>query len=247
MELTLLDKLSGTLANAATVALGTGLGLVLRGRLPERMARIMVQGVGLTTLFIGLSMAQALGEAKGGAVDGVVRGLVALGGGGLPGEWARLGEGLEGLGERIKRAVRGGGSFTEGFVAASLLFCVGPMTLLGAIQNGLVGDPSLLLLKATLDGLSAIALTSSFGVGVGFSVLVILLYQGGVALLAGTLSQALPDPAQDPRVLLVTGVGGLMILGIGINLLGLTRVRVASFLPALLLAPLVWALADRLG
>ena len=219
MELTLLDKLSGTLANAATVALGTGLGLVLRGRLPERMARIMVQGVGLTTLFIGLSMAQALGEAKG----------------------------LEGLGERIKRAVPGGGSFTEGFVPASLLFCVGPMTLLGAIQNGLVGDPSLLLLKATLDGLSAIALTSSFGVGVGFSVLVTLLYQGGVALLAGTLSQALPDPAQDPRVLLVTGVGGLMILGIGINLLGLTRVRVASFLPALLLAPLVWALADRLG
>ena len=246
MELTLLDKLSGTLANAATVALGTGLGLVLRGRLPERMARIMVQGVGLTTLFIGLSMAQALGEAKGGAVDGVVLGLVALVLGGLLGEWARLEEGLEGLGERIKRAVRGGGSFTEGFVAASLLFCVGPMTLLGAIQNGLVGDPSLLL-KATLDGLSAIALTSSFGVGVGFSVLVILLYQGGVALLAGTLSQALPDPAQDPRVLLVTGVGGLMILGIGINLLGLTRVRVASFLPALLLAPLVWALADRLG
>ena len=247
MELTLLDKLSGTLANAATVALGTGLGLVLRGRLPERMARIMVQGVGLTTLFIGLSMAQALGKAKGGAVDGVVLGLVALVLGGLLGEWARLEGGLEGLGERIKRAVRGGGSFTEGFVAASLLFCVGPMTLLGAIQNGLTGDASLLFLKATLDGLSAIALTSSFGVGVGFSVLVILLYQGGVALLAGTLSQALPDPAQDPRVLLVTGVGGLMILGIGINLLGLTRVRVASFLPALLLAPLVWALADRLG
>ena len=143
--------------------------------------------------------------------------------------------------------MRGGGSFTEGFVAASLLFCVGPMTLLGAIQNGLTVDASLLFLKATLDGLSAIALTSSFGVWVGFSVLVILLYQGGVALLAGTLSQALPDPAQDPRVLLVTGVGGLMILGIGINLLGLTRVLVASFLPALLLSPLVWALADRLG
>lgn len=92
MELTLLDKLSGTLANAATVALGTGLGLVLRGRLPERMARIMVQGVGLTTLFIGLSMAQALGKAKGGAVDGVVLGLVALVLGGFSGSglgWRR--------------------------------------------------------------------------------------------------------------------------------------------------------------
>ncbi|WP_243026886.1 DUF554 domain-containing protein [Thermus albus] len=247
MELTLLDKLSGTLANAATVTLGTGLGLLLRGRLPERMARIMVQGVGLTTLFIGFSMAGALGKARGGAMDGVVLGLIALVLGGLLGEWWRLEEALEGIGEKIKQAVRGGGSFTEGFVAASLLFCVGPMTLLGSLQNGLTGDPSLLLLKATLDGLSAIALTSSFGIGVGFSVLVILGYQGGIALLAGTLSQVLPEPAQDPRVLLVTGVGGLMVLGVGINLLGLTKVRVGSFLPALLLAPLVWALAEWLS
>lgn len=247
MELSLLDKLSGTLANALTVALGTTLGLALRGRLPERMSRILVQGVGLTTLFIGLSMAGAMGKAKGGAVDGVVLGLLALVLGGLLGEWWRLEEGLEAIGERIKRAVRGGGSFTEGFVAASLLFCVGPMTLLGSIQNGLTGDASLLLLKATLDGLSSIALTSSFGIGVGFSVLVILTYQGGLALLAGTLAQALPDPAADPRVLLVTGVGGLMVLGVGVNLLGLTRVRVGSFLPALLLAPLVWWLADLLS
>ncbi|WP_243093856.1 DUF554 domain-containing protein [Thermus thalpophilus] len=246
MELTLWDKLSGTLVNALTVVLGTGLGLLLRGRLPERMARIMVQGVGLTTLFIGLSMAQALGRAKGGAIDGVVLGLIALVAGGLLGEWARVEDSLESLGDKIKQAVRGGGSFTEGFVAASLLFCVGPMTLLGSIQNGLTGDASLLLLKATLDGMSAIALTSSFGIGVGFSTLVILLYQGGVALLAGTLSQALPDPAQDPRVLLTTGVGGLMVLGVGINLLGLTKVRVGSFLPALLLAPLVWWLAALL-
>ncbi|APD10269.1 MULTISPECIES: DUF554 domain-containing protein [Thermus] len=246
MELSLWDKLSGTLVNTLTVVVGTGLGLLLRGRLPERMARIMVQGVGLTTLFIGLSMAQALGRAKGGALDGVVLGLIALVAGGLLGEWARVEDGLEGLGEKIKQAVRGGGSFTEGFVAASLLFCVGPMTLLGSIQNGLTGDASLLLLKATLDGMSAIALTSSFGIGVGFSTLVILLYQGGVALLAGTLSQALPDPAQDPRVLLTTGVGGLMVLGVGVNLLGLTKVRVGSFLPALLLAPLVWWLAELL-
>ncbi|AEV16207.1 hypothetical protein TCCBUS3UF1_11630 [Thermus sp. CCB_US3_UF1] len=247
MELSLLDKLSGTLANALTVVLGTGLGLALRGRLPEAMARILVQGVGLTTLFIGFSMAGALGKAKGGAVDGVVLGLVALVLGGLLGEWGRIEEALEGLGERIKQAVRGGGSFTEGFVAASLLFCVGPMTLLGSMQNGLTGDASLLLLKATLDGLSAIALTSSFGIGVGFSVLVILLYQGGVALLAGFLAQLLPEPATDPRVLLVTGVGGLMVLGVGINLLGLGRIRVASFLPALLLAPLVWWLAAWLS
>lgn len=244
MDAALWNKLSGTLVNALTVLLGTAFGLFLRGRLPERMSRIMVQGVGLTTLFIGFSMASALGRAKGGAVDGVVLGLLALVLGGLLGEWLRLEEALEGLGERLKGAFRGGRGFTEGFVAASLLFCVGPMTLLGSIQNGLTGDASLLILKATLDGLSSIALASSFGIGVGFSVLVILLYQGGVALLSGSLAQALPDPAQDPRVLLVTGVGGLMVLGVGINLLGLARIRVAAFLPALLLAPLLWALAS---
>lgn len=233
--------------NAATVLLGTGLGLLLKGRLPERMGRIMVQGVGLTTLFLGLSMAQALTRAKGGAVDGVVLGLVTLVLGGILGEALGVEEGLEALGEKIKKALGQGGRFTEGFVAASLLFCVGPMTLLGSIQNGLAGDPSLLILKATLDGISAVALTASFGLGVGFSVLVVLLYQGGVALGAGALAQALPDPAQDPRVLLATGVGGLMVLGVGINLLGLTRIRVASFLPALLLAPLLWALAAALS
>ena len=139
------------------------------------------------------------------------------------------------------------GSFTEGFVAASLLFCVGPLTLIGSLNNGLTGDATLLVIKATLDGLSSIALASVFGIGVGFSILVILGYQGGVSLAAGLLAQALPDPANDPRILLVTGVGGVMILGLGINLLGLTRIRVASFLPGLALAPLVSLLAAWTG
>ncbi|MGQ9753503.1 MAG: DUF554 domain-containing protein [Thermaceae bacterium] len=246
MEPGLLDKLSGTLANAFTVLLGTSLGLALKGRLSEKMSRIMVQGVGLTTLFIGFNMASALAKAQGGAVDGVILGLLSLVLGGIAGEALRVEEGLETIGEKLKQAFRGGGRFTEGFVAASLLFCVGPMTLLGSIQNGLTGDPSLLILKAALDGLSSIALASSFGIGVGFSILVILFYQGGIALLAGNLAQALPDPAQDPRVLLVTGVGGLMVLGVGINLLGLTRIRVGAFLPALFLAPFLWALANRI-
>ncbi len=246
MEFGFLAKLSGTLVNTATVVLGTLLGLLLRGRLPEGMARIMVQGVGLTTLSLGLSMAGALGQAKGGQVDGVVLGLLALVLGGLLGEALRLEEGLEALGERLRKGLGGEGTFTQGFVAASLLFCVGPMTLLGSIQNGLVGDPSLLILKATLDGISSIALAASLGIGVGMSALVVLLYQGGIALLAGELAAALPDPAKDPRVLLTTGVGGLMILGIGINLLGLGRIRVASFLPGLFLGPLLWAVFARL-
>ncbi|MDW8060820.1 MAG: DUF554 domain-containing protein [Thermomicrobium sp.] len=240
-------RTSGTWINAATVALGTALGLLLHGRLPERMQRITVQGVGLVTVFLALSMAGSLGKATVGRLDGVVLGLVTLVVGGVLGEWWHVEEGLEGVGNWIKRRIGGGGSFTEGFVAASLLFCVGPMTLIGSLNNGLTGDATLLVIKATLDGLSSVALASAYGIGVGFSILVILVYQGGVSLAAGMLAQALPDPANDPRVLLVTGVGGLMMIGIAINLLGIGRVRVGSFLPALLLAPFVSMLARWIG
>jgi len=240
-------RTSGTWLNAGTVLVGTLLGLALAGRLPERMRRIMIQGVGLVTLVIGLGMARTLDEAGAGRIDGVVLGLLATVGGGLLGEWWRLEERLEGLGERLKSRVGGGGGFTDGFVAASLLFCVGPLTLIGSLQNGLTGDATLLGVKATLDGLSAVALTGAYGIGVGFSLPVILLYQGGVSLAAGALAGVLPDPATDPRVLLATGVGGVLVLGLGFNLLELARIRVASFLPALLLAPALSALAMALG
>jgi len=247
MDLGLLAKTDGTLVNVTTVLLGSLAGVLLKNRLSSRMQKIIVQGVGLVTLFIGLSMAAALKQGGAGAVDGVILGLLALVVGGLLGEALRLEDRLEQLGDMLKRRFRGGGGFTEGFVAASLLFCIGPMTLIGSINNGLIGDANLLLVKSTLDGLSSLALAASFGPGVAASALVVLLYQGGLSLAAGSLAAALPEPASDPRVLLVTGVGGLMILGLGINLLELTRIRVASFLPALLLAPLFWALAKVLS
>ena len=247
MDLSLLAKTDGTLVNVATVLLGSLAGVLLKNRLSIRMQKIIVQGVGLVTLFIGLSMAAALKQGGAGAIDGVILGLLALVVGGLLGEALLLEDRLEQLGDMLKRRFRGGGGFTEGFVAASLLFCIGPMTLIGSINNGLIGDANLLLVKSTLDGLSSLALAASFGPGVAASALVVLLYQGGLSLAAGSLAAALPDPASDPRVLLVTGVGGLMILGLGINLLELTRIRVASFLPALLLAPLFWTLAKVLS
>jgi uncharacterized membrane protein YqgA involved in biofilm formation len=121
------------------------------------------------------------------------------------------------------------------------------MTLLGCLNNGLTGDNRLLLLKSAMDGLAAIALTSSFGIGVGFSGLIILVYQGGLSLLAGTLAQFISDPATDPVVLLITGVGGLMIVGIGLNLLDIAKIRVAAFLPALVLAPVLYWVAGLTG
>lgn len=244
MSLSLFAKTSGTWINVVTILLGTALGLLLQGRLPLRMQRIITQAVGLITLFVGISMASSLGKVKGGQVDGVILGLLALALGGLLGEWAQLEKMLEAIGDWLKQRFRGKGSFTEGFVAASLLFCIGPLSLLGSINNGLTGNNTLLTLKAAMDGLASIALTSSFGVGVGFSSLSILVYQGILSLGAGALAQALPDPATAPPVLLVTGVGGVMILGLGLNLLEVAKVQVASFLPTLVLAPLLYWLAD---
>lgn len=244
MGLDFLARTSGTWVNVALVLGGTTVGLILRGRLPARMVRIITQGVGLITVFLGLSMASNLSRVQAGIVEGVILGLVTLVVGGLLGEWAQIEERLTALGDRLKQRFSGGKGFTEGFVAASLLFCVGPMTLLGCLNNGLTGDNRLLLLKSAMDGLTAIALTSSFGVGVGFSALIILGYQGGLSLLAGGLAQLIPDPTTAPPILLVTGVGGLMILGIGLNLLELGTIRVAAFLPALLLAPLFYSLAS---
>lgn len=227
------EQTSGTLLNIVTVLLGSGLGLALRGRLPERIIRTVMQAIGLTTLFIGIDNAFDLGQVS--RPPGVILALMALALGGALGEWWRLGERLEGLGDLLKRRFRGQGRFTEGFVAASLLFCVGPLTLIGSIQNGLVGDASFLVLKSTLDGFASLALAATFGFGVVFSVVVIALYQGGLSLTAGLFANLVPDPATDPRVLLVNGVGGLMIVGLGFSLLEIKRVQVASLLPALVL------------
>lgn len=243
MALDFFAKTSGTWINVLTVSIGTTLGLLLKHRLPLPMQRIITQGVGLLTLFIGLTMAEGMRQVQAGILDGVVLGLLTMVLGGLLGEWWQIEERLSSIGDWLKTKFKRGGNFTQGFVAASLLFCVGPMTLLGSIQNGLTGDNDLLTLKSVMDGIAAIALSSSFGIGVGFSVLVILLYQGGLSLIAGVLAQTLPNPAQDPRIILITGVGGLMILGTGINLLDLTKIRVASFLPALALAPLIYQVA----
>ena len=244
----LIGKTSGTLVNVITVLLGTGLGLLVAGRINERTNRTLLQVLSLVTLTIGFGMAGDLGKVKAGPVPGVILALVSLALGAVIGEALRLEDQLEKLGDWLKTRFRGGGSFTQGFVTASLLFCVGPLTLIGSIQNGLQGDPSALLVKSTLDGIAALALTSVYGIGVGASALVVLVLHGGISLAAGSLASVIPNPATDPRVLLVTGVGGVMIMGISVNLMlaGLEfenkRVRVGSLLPTLILAPLVYAL-----
>jgi uncharacterized protein len=238
---------SGTWINVLTVLLGSGLGLGLQRRLPLAMQQVITQGVALIVILVGLSLALGLPKVQSGRLDGVILGLLGLVVGGVLGEWLQIEARLEAIGDRLKRRFKGDGRFTEGFVTASLLFCIGPMALIGSFNNGLSGDNRLTVLKAVMDGLSAIALASSYGIGVAFSALSILVYQGGLSLAAAALAQSLGDPSHSPAIAAISGVGGLMIVATGFNLLGVTQIRVASFLPSLLLAPLLNQVGRWLG
>lgn len=238
----------GTIVNVVTVLAGTAIGLLARGRVPERFRSTVLSGVGLLTLVIGIQEATR--------THNVVFPLVALILGGIAGEALRIEERLEDVGERIRRrfeahpaprdgtgADAGRPPFVEGFVAASLLFCVGPLTILGSIKDGLggPGHAQLLFVKAALDGLVAVVFASTLGWGVGFSALTIVVVQGSLTLSAGAADRVLTARMIDE----MTATGGVMILGIGLRLLDLRRVPVASFLPALVVAPVAVALFAR--
>lgn len=248
MNLDFWDKTSGTWINVFTVILGTCLGLLLKDRFNAKIQTIITQGIGLLTVWIGLSMANSLARVQVAGIDGAILGLLALVLGGVIGEWLQIEEKLTTVGDWLKQKFRGQGLFTEGFVASSLLFCVGPMTLLGSFNNGLNGDNTLLTLKATMEGIIAIALANIYGIGVGFSTIVILVYQGGLSLIVGSIANSMPQADDNPYILLITGIGGLIILAIGCNLLEIAKIRVASFLPAIALTPLIyWAASLLLG
>lgn len=243
--MTLLEQTSGTLVNTLTVVAGSGLGLLLRGRFSDRVITTVMQAIGLVTVFIGISNAADL--LKVDSPPGLIIGLTALALGGVLGEWWRIEDGLASLGTRLKERFGGQGSFTEGFMAASLLFCVGPLTLVGSIQNGLAGDDTFLLLKAALDGISSIGLAATFGFGVLFAGATVIVIQGTLSLSAGLFAGLMADPYTDPNVLLVNGAGGLLIMGLGLTLLGVVRIRTASMLPALLLVVLLYQAAQYAG
>jgi len=232
--------MTGTLVNLATVAVGGTVGLLLGDRLPERVNEITMQAVGAVTLLIGFQMAN---EAQSGAQ--VILVLLGLASGSIIGEFLDIEGRLDHLGKRLEKRFGSGrrGDFTRAFVTASLLFCVGPMTVLGAIQDGLSGDPTLLLTKSTLDGIAAMALAAALGIGTLLSTLTILVYQGGLTLLAG-LGRAVMTPLV---VRMVTSVGGLMILGLGVNIWGIARLRVANMLPAIVIVVLLVYAAGWLG
>jgi hypothetical protein len=217
----------GTLVNAGAVILGGSTGVLLRHALPERYRGILFQGLGLCTLALGTLMIVKMTNPI------VVIASVLVGG--LSGELLRLEEKLENGGNALKKMLHlGDERFTEGLVTAFLVFCVGSMTILGAIDEGIRGDRTLYFTKSILDGFCSIALAATWGAGVIFSVIPLLVYQGGLTLLA---AQAAPffTPAMTAQL---TATGGVLVLGIGLNLLGIAKIRTSSLLPSLVIVAL---------
>ena len=236
--------LTGTLLNIATVLVGTSLGLLAGARVPRRMQDSLTTGLGFFTLIVAASMALRIFTDPAGRPGYELAVLAALLLGVAIGELLRLHDGLEALGARFQRRLtRGEGSpsrIAEGFVTASLVFCVGPLTILGSLDNGLRGDITLLATKSLLDGVAAVAFAAALGPGVYLSVITVLVVQGGISGGAFLLT----DLMDGPTILAITAAGGLILLGVGLRLLELKPVRVANFLPALVLAPLFVRLAD---
>lgn len=221
--------LFGTIINGVCIILGSIIGLFLT-KIKEKYKETIVQGIGLTVILIGLQMALQ--------VESIIIVLISMLVGTLIGEFLRLEDMVNRFGNWIgSRFVtnKNGVNISQAFVTASLLFVVGAMAILGALDSGLRGDHEILLTKAVLDGFSAFVLTTTLGIGVILSVIPVVLFQGTIALLATQIEGIIPEPIFNNLLIDITAVGGLLIFAIGLNLLKIIQIRVTNLLPALII------------
>jgi uncharacterized protein len=231
--------MTGTFINVAAILIGGTIGLLFGSRIPEKFKNTVIAGMGIFTAAMGMGMFLKSNNQL------IVLGALLIGA--LIGEWIGIEDWLQKLGQTLEKRFSNetetgaNSKFVRGFMVSSLLFCIGPIAILGSIQDGLTGDYNLLAVKSTLDGFASVAFASTLGVGVLFSALPILVYQGGVSLLANQLHAIVTDPMMAE----MTATGGILLIGVGIsNLLYIKRIRVGNFLPALVVAPLiVWILS----
>lgn len=225
----------GTLINIATVLAGGLIGAIIGERFSKNIRTTLLYAIGIFTLSIGFSYSFKSRN--------ILIPLFAVLLGGMLGEAANIEGLLERFADRVKKRLRAKDSrFSEGFITASLLFCVGPMAILGSITDGLTGDYKILALKSILDGFAGMALAASLGIGVVFSIFTILIYQGSLTLLGYFLGNFVNKAMIDE----MTAAGGILIVGIGLMLLEIKRIRLANLLPGLLIAPLIVYLLDVL-
>ncbi len=219
----------GTIVNAAAICLGTLLGLLLKKGLPERFQEIITKGLGLCVLFIGIS----------GALQGqnMLITILSVAAGALLGEWIDIDKQLNKLGRLLEaRFTREGSEQTvaRAFVTSSLLFCVGAMAIVGSLQSGLTGNHETIYTKSMLDGIFSIVFASTLGFGVFFSAVAVFAYQGAIVLLAQWVAPLLSEAV----IAEMTCAGSLLIVGLGLNMLGVTKIKVANYLPAIFI-PLI--------
>ncbi|MEL7625942.1 MAG: DUF554 domain-containing protein [Anaerolineaceae bacterium] len=236
--------MTGTFINVAAIIVGSLIGLLVGNRIPEKTRKTLVSGLGLFTLAYGVFIF--------GKTQNMLIPLFSIVLGTIIGELLKIEESMNGLGEGIQRKLASWNpnltgesqKFVTGFVSASLLFCIGPMAILGSIQDGLSGDFQMLAIKSLLDGIASIAFASTLGVGVIFSAGAVLIYQGAISLLASWIGQSFGDAV----VAEMTATGGVILAGIALsNLLQIKKIRTGSFLPALFLAVLIVLLLNALG
>lgn len=214
----------GTFVNVATVVAGSLLGLLFHSRVPERFVKIAFNGIGIFTLVLGMSMALET-EQPLFMVFSIILGS-------LIGEALELDRRLNNMSEMVKKSVGSkSDGFSNGLITAFLLFCMGSMTIMGAINEGISGDYNLLLTKSLMDGFAALALASTLGAGVLFSAVPLFLYQGGLTLLAAQLQLFFTDA----MITELSGVGGLLLIALGLNILDLKKIKVTNMLPSLII------------
>ena len=214
----------GTIINAGAVIVGSGMGLLLKKGLPEKYTTIYFQAVGLFTLILGIQMSMKITEPLL-----IVLSLIA---GGLTGELFKLEERMNSFGDYLKsKFKRGNERFTEGLVTAFLLFCMGSMSILGPVEEGLTGNVSdLLKAKSLMDGISALLLASALGIGVLFSTVPLLIYQGGITLLVMLIGKNIPEQYINE----ITVIGGVLLIGLALDILNVKKLRILNMLPSLI-------------
>ena len=215
----------GTIVNVAAVAAGSTIGLIIRNRMPEKITRLVFQAIGLFTLFLGVNMAM---ETKNFLI--MIFSLVI---GSILGQWWDIEKLINRFSEWVKNKTKSSNSkFSEGFLISFLMFCMGSMTILGAIEEGMGGDPDLLLAKSLLDGFSSIALAAAMGIGVLFSIIPLFIYQGGLTLLASYVQDSLSSGVINE----ISAVGGILLIGLGLNILEIKKIPVINMIPAIVVA-----------
>ncbi|RUT78194.1 DUF554 domain-containing protein [Ancylomarina longa] len=218
----------GTFVNVIAVLIGGSIGLLFRSRIPERMFTIVFQAIGIFTLYLGISMALKANELLIMVFSLVVGSLI--------GELLRLEDHVESWSGKLKKKIGSeNDKFSTGLVTAFMLFCLGAMTVLGSMEEGMGKEPTLLLTKSMMDGFSSVALAAVMGSGVLFAAIPLLIYQGGLTLLAALFGDVIP-----PVIITeLSGVGGVLIIGLGISILELKKIKVLNMLPALLVEALL--------